>query len=453
MRRLVEAAVLAVILAVFLVRVLYVASLPGDRGYISDEVWYVSAARNLLQVVFGVVPNGDYAMTATTCGDEAYATYSNIPFVAVRLPTTCAAIRVGYPYPDKERILDYLNMEHPPLGKYLIGLSLLLRDEPPYWRLPSIVSGLAILLAVYILLRRYASPYVALATTALLTVDETAVSMSGIAMLDITLGLFTLMSLYAYIYGRYAVSGLFLGLAGTVKYSGFFPYLLLVPIAAATASTHVVRMLAASMAVFLVLNVPLFLGLGPGRWVDEFLGALSWHLTSRPPGPVSSNPLDWLLMRNSFILHADPDLYASGTPVYVAALALAAIAFPIARNCAAFKASLVWALSTYGGYWLVYLLGNRTLYSFYGAHFSAVFHVLFGLALWAIYVGWDEVVAYWRRAASRVVGLWRPDHRSPKGRVPTDPSGRPLLSFNTYASIPLSLSLRAVARARPGSSQ
>ncbi|MEM1926834.1 MAG: hypothetical protein QXR64_07275 [Pyrobaculum sp.] len=33
-------------------------------------------------------------------------------------------------------------------------------------------------------------------------------------------------------------------------------------------------------------------------------------------------------------------------------------------------------LSTYGGYWLVYLAGNHTLYSFYTTHFSPLAHII-----------------------------------------------------------------------------
>jgi predicted membrane-bound dolichyl-phosphate-mannose-protein mannosyltransferase len=99
----------------------------------------------------------------------------------------------------------------------------------------------------------------------------------------------------------------------------------------------------------------------------EIISALSWHTTSRPPGPTASTPLDWLFMQNSFALHVNPDVYASGTPAYLAALIYALYK----RD----DVSILF-LSTYGGYWLVYLAGNHTLYSYYTAHFSPLAHIL-----------------------------------------------------------------------------
>jgi Predicted membrane-bound dolichyl-phosphate-mannose-protein mannosyltransferase len=51
-------------------------------------------------------------------------------------------------------------------------------------------------------------------------------------------------------------------------------------------------------------------------------------------------------MQNSFAIYINPDVYASGTPAYLVALAYAL-----------YKRDDVSALylSTYGGYWLVYL--------------------------------------------------------------------------------------------------
>jgi predicted membrane-bound dolichyl-phosphate-mannose-protein mannosyltransferase len=77
-------------------------------------------------------------------------------------------------------------------------------------------------------------------------------------------------------------------------------------------------------------------------------------------------------MQNSFALHANPDVFASGTPLYLLALLYALYK----RD----EASVL-LLSVYGGYWLVYLAGNRTLYSFYTAHFSPLVHIVLAPAL------------------------------------------------------------------------
>ncbi|MEM4024164.1 MAG: glycosyltransferase, partial [Pyrobaculum sp.] len=130
-----------------------------------------------------------------------------------------------------------------------------------------------------------------------------------------------------------------------------------------------------AISVFLLVNMPIAGYLGLSRWVEEILKALSWHTTSRPPGPTASTPLDWLLMRNAFALYINPDIYASGTPAY-----LVALAFALYRRD---DVSILY-LSTYGGYWLVYLAGNHTLYSFYTAHFSPLAHIVLAQLLSSI---------------------------------------------------------------------
>jgi hypothetical protein len=99
---------------------------------------------------------------------------------------------------------------------------------------------------------------------------------------------------------------------------------------------------------------------------------IQWQLTSKPPGPVSSTPLDWLFMQNSFAFYYNPDIYAAGSPLYLLALLYALYK----RDDAS-----VLLLSTYGGYWLVYLMGNHTLYSYYAAQLSPLAHMVLAPAL------------------------------------------------------------------------
>ncbi|GBF09557.1 conserved hypothetical protein, partial [Aeropyrum pernix] len=75
-----------------------------EPRYVSDEIYYVDTARRLLQNVFQV--------------DIDYYSYSG------------------------KTSENYYNAEHPPLGKYIIALSMLLcGDRPLCWRLPSIVEA------------------------------------------------------------------------------------------------------------------------------------------------------------------------------------------------------------------------------------------------------------------------------------------------------------------------
>nr|WP_148682480.1 glycosyltransferase family 39 protein [Pyrobaculum neutrophilum] len=366
---------LAVVVGVFLYFAYSVATLPGsdglpgDGGYISDEVWYVTSARNILHDFFKTPANSPYYTTTLDCltnGSKIVKEYSNLNAVTVTGEVKCY-IRRGFPYPDKEGILSYYNFEHPPLAKYVIGLMEAIRDEPLFWRIPSMALGAATLVLVFLSARRVAGETWALVGTGLMVLDNTFRAMSGIAMLDIYLSFFTALLVYLHLSGRPLGVGAALGLAASVKYSGAFPLFGLAYIYGRRSLWSFAAVFLMATSTFILANMPIAGQLGVQRWIHEVLAALSWHTTSRPPGPVASNPLDWLYMHNSFALYINPDIYASGTPAY-----LVALVYSLYRRD---DVSLLY-LSTYGGYWLVYLLGNHTLYSFYTTQFSPLAHIL-----------------------------------------------------------------------------
>ncbi|MGC9049770.1 glycosyltransferase family 39 protein [Pyrobaculum sp.] len=343
--------------------------LPGGPGYISDEVWYVTSARNLLHDFFRSTANSPYFTTTTNCltnESRIVKEYTKIDAVTVEGGVACY-LRRGFPYPDKEGILSYYNLEHPPLAKYVIAAVEAVRDEPLFWRLPSIALGSLTLVFVFLAARRVAGELYALIAAALMLFDYTFRAMAGIAMLDVYLGFFTALLAYLYLSGRLLGTGAALGLAASVKYSGAFPIFGLAYLLGRRGVRSFAAVLLMAVSVFLVVNMPIAGGLGLERWVREILGALSWHTTSRPPGPTASSPLDWLIMQNSFALYINPDIYASGTPAY-----LIALIYGLYRRD---DVSILY-LSTYGGYWLVYLAGNHTLYSFYTAHFTPLAHIV-----------------------------------------------------------------------------
>jgi len=357
--------------------------LPGDNGYISDEVWYVSASRNLLQI-FGLKPHSSYITVPTRCNvTNALYTYSSIDAVLAKLPSNCSG-RIGYTYPDKPGILDYLNLEHPPLGKYIIASALLVCDWPICWRLPSVLAGFITLVLVFLALKPLAGPWWASLAVFLMAWDRTFTALSGVAMLDVFLAAFTTAAIYTYLRGRLVETLALIGMAGSIKYSGFFPLMGLVAYYTLRRNLgRVLAVLVVPLAVGAITWAPLAFYLGLGRVLGEVSSAISWHLTSRPAGPISSTPLDWLLMRNSFVLHLSPDVVASGTPAYLASLIIGPYAYLRSRD-EVLLVFLTWGISTFAGYCLVYAMGNRTLYSFYTAHFSPLLHLTLAYSLYKL---------------------------------------------------------------------
>ncbi|RLG88916.1 MAG: hypothetical protein DRO18_00430, partial [Thermoprotei archaeon] len=222
-----------------------VNSMYGDHGYVSDECWYVEAARNILHKVFGLSPimwgdkvNVTLVLTGGTDVEEfkdvvmrygaevikddyTYfkAIYAVVPIetlnYVIHLPNVSRVI-YGYMYLDKSGIIDYLNMEHPPLGKYFIILSMLTcGDVPICWRIPSIISGNIIIVATFLIMamalrdRGWVAYVFATLTALSLSFDPMLINSSSLAMLDVFVSLFTVLALLAVMVGKSKLSGLF----------------------------------------------------------------------------------------------------------------------------------------------------------------------------------------------------------------------------------------------------
>ena len=126
-----------------------------------------------------------------------------------------------------------LNPMHPPLAKEFMALSIAtLGDNPLGWRYPSVVFGALAIVAMYLCgLALFASQGAALAAAALTFLNQMVFVQSRIAMLDIYALTFDLFGIAAFIRGydrqrpeaMFGLAGLFFGLAGASKWSGFFP--------------------------------------------------------------------------------------------------------------------------------------------------------------------------------------------------------------------------------------
>jgi len=356
------------------------------RDYISDEVWYVSAAVNVARDILGlhIVPrtgNGTVVYTvfydAANCSlEEAKGlvleevpgarllnrSYEKIHAFAVEAPASeapllealagerggCIVDVMPGVAPDSENINTYLNTEHPPLVKYILVAVLAARGwDPAAWRLASFAAaavGLAAAVyAAYIafsLQERRSLPVALLAAAvfpAAAARDPSLSSMAAVGMLDIYAASLDAVALALLVSGRRRAAATALGLAGASKYTGLFPLpVLAVAVRLETGSTR--RALAVGvllpLAVTAAMWLPFVAARGPGWVVEQLAGALAWHTTSRPPGPPSTTPLGLILGRDGFVLHytregrpllaavCNPGVCATG--VVVGALAAAA---------------------------------------------------------------------------------------------------------------------------------
>jgi len=318
------------------------------KSYTSDEIYYVDSARRLLRDLF------HYNVNETAFSGKTDA--------------------------------NYYNLEHPPLGKYIIGLAIVAcGDRPLCWRVPGIVEATLIILAVSAVGRPssvkglLAGAVAAIAASA----DPILYRSASLAMLDIHLAFFLTLSMLAASYGRFRLAAILAGLATSVKYSGvsaLLAILALVAIRPGDSLRYKLRSSAEAILLafssFTLVHLPLLAMFTPAQLVEETLRALGWHTTSRPPGPPTSTPMGWVFNVNPFYYTFQPGPVAAVTNTVlhlygIATTILIALLLASGRNLSErVLAGPLNYVMVFAVYLLVMALGNKTLYSFYAVQLT-----------------------------------------------------------------------------------
>ncbi len=382
----------------------YIKEIPkGSNGYISDEVWYVSASRNLLREVFHVQPlcakcnativfknttvMTDFVLKLSKYKLKYLGSYTKFPGIYVasereRLLNLThekgvTLVQLGWMYPDKEGIYKYLNLEHPPVAKYFIMSSIYINDKPPSWRLPGLVlSSIALYVAIVAIYIASKSLILTFASGVLLYYDIPYRVMSLVAMLDIYAAAFSLIAFAILINNRRKSGTLLWGIASASKYTAV-PYLLPIAYIYWRESKAIIPSILIPALTFVIVltltSLPIIVGLGPVRWLNELLGGIKWFLTSRPAGPPPASPLDWILGKQPSPLLIKPDLYVRTNPsVMQLAIISFFLLFPLRKERKYFVSWMAsfFLVSSLLGFTLVYIAGNKTLYTFYAPVFT-----------------------------------------------------------------------------------
>ncbi len=393
------------------------------KGYVSDEVWYVSSARNILIKIFHQEPRIPGKEGATLILNRSFskgyigslASRYNVSIVDTRYSDLKRALYVeapdkerlqefirevnetygvkavvpGWRLPDHNNIQEYLNTEHPPLGKYLIALSIyLFGDYPTYWRYPSIAAGVLLILLIYLITYRITgNPYVAVIVAAFSMADQLFRIMGSIAMLDIFVAASTAASALALVYRRYYLSIVLAAIASTFKFSGLF---IIIPIAIVYLR-DVLRERGASIRVFIfetvflafitilitiavhvIVAIPLIEGIGFSNWASATIGSFKWHTSIKctsPGCPVSAAPWDWMLGVNGFAVYyysSERGAVAIGNPVtWPIVFGLTILFLPAykVRRRTGWPILLLYGILA--AYILLWIIGGKTQYSFY----------------------------------------------------------------------------------------
>jgi predicted membrane-bound dolichyl-phosphate-mannose-protein mannosyltransferase len=315
-----------------------------DNAYISDEIYYVDAARRILVNVFGY--------------RSPLFNYSG------------------------ETASNYYNFEHPPLGKYIIAASMvLLGDRPFSWRAPSVIMASLIPLIIYLGLswgRDARWILIGAAAGILASADHILVVMGSVALLDIYAAFFLSLAIVSAFRERFLLSSVFEGLAWASKETAV-PGLLAIWLLIALRSPNrkglklIGLTLLVTLAVFLLAYVPLFAHFGLIYVIQQTIGGYKWDMESRPPGPPTSTPSGWFFNVDPFVLSYSPLLTASMTEAFEVPAMVSALAIFVAgmiNDRSLVRAGDAFFVMEFVGLWTVYLIGNHTLYSFYSVVFT-----------------------------------------------------------------------------------
>ena len=173
--RLREIAPISLIIAFALILRLWRLNLP--KGYIFDEVYYAKNANSLIR-------NG---VELNTQGQAEF-------------------------------------IVHPPLGKWLIGIGIKVFGNDEFgWRISAAVIGTLSVVLIYLITKElFKSLFLSNVAAALMALDGLALVMSRVALLDIFLMFFILLSFYFLIKNDLWLSGVAIGLAAATKWSAIF---------------------------------------------------------------------------------------------------------------------------------------------------------------------------------------------------------------------------------------
>lgn len=313
----------------------------------------------------------------------------------------------GWALPDIRGINNYFNLEHPPLGKYLIIISiLLLGDHPVAWRIPSLICTSLIFVLAYIITReilidflkpKYAT-LISLITLILMYFDNIYHRVGILAILDPSLAFFTILGVYFFIkcpYGKTTnqiTRTIIFSLAGIIKFSGLF----IVPadiIEGFLVKGNILKKLrhgfgailryyAVFPLILILFSLPLIQYFGPITWYKVSIeGAIRWHTSTKLlTNTTYYSPLDWFLGRHAIILWTDiytrTPVKAVGIPqVYLSSLVIGYILFPLIYNLPKFRRLITSSNSIILMYILLYIIGNKSLFSYYIIQFVAILEI------------------------------------------------------------------------------
>lgn len=299
--------------------------------------------------------------------------------------------------------------EHLPLGKLIIVAGMkIFGDNPLGWRFFPILMGAAGIVFFYLVCRRLnMSKTAAYLATFFLAFENQTFIITGIAMLDVSLLPLMLISFWLYLRKNYLLAGIFIGLSGLVKLTGFMvlPVIVLHWIAMRREGDwKFLALIVLAPVSFLVLlpgfDYFIFGGLvNPFERVYTVLSMSSSLTFANAYQTIDSRPWGWILNVDMLPLYYRPH-YVATISLTVWLVIIPIIGYMVYR---AFKGNeaanfaLWWFFGTYVLWIPLSLITDRVSFVYY--FFPAIGSICVGMGL-----AFSQLADAWRNSVSRA---WR----------------------------------------------
>ena len=289
---------------------------------------------------------------------------------------------------------------HPPVGKWLIAIGIRLFGDNEFgWRIAVAVAGtLTVYLTARIAQRIFQDQKWATLAAILMALDGLNLVMSRTALLDISLTLFVLLSVNAWLKGNYLSFAIYLGLAMGSKWSALY-FVVVLLILELVLNRNLIRVVKVGLTSAIIYI---------GSWIGWFNSTNGWDRNSKS-NPISSlinyhremlgfhtgltenhsyqaNPWSWIVMgRPTSFFYESPkgcgtdscaqEVLAIGTPI-LWWIGTAALLFLIGANLHHFAMReldlgvLIPFIGILAGYLPWFFFQERTVFTFYAIVFQ-----------------------------------------------------------------------------------
>ena len=284
---------------------------------------------------------------------------------------------------------------HPPFGKWLIGIGIKLFGNNEFgWRSSSALFGSASVLLIYLIAKRlFKSEFLALSAALLMAVDGLSLVMSRVALLDIFLMFFILLTFYFLLKENYWLSGMAIGLGLSTKWSTAFLIPILILLTLKIKEINLSQILK-RVGQFVFLPMAIYFTSWIGWFVSDkgwarnsgsnpisslwnyHLEILNFHTNLVETHSYSANPWSWLVLGRptSFYYQSGnscgagecaQEILAMGTPLlWWSAIIAVAITIGFYINTSNRSAEIV--LAGFAGTYLPwFIFQDRTMFYFY----------------------------------------------------------------------------------------